>query len=82
MWCIVIEHGSDGTVDVNGPYDTQDAASAAVETIAVAMADESGETATVRPGHDTTTATVGEVDSGDETWIYVRRMGTPVRGQS
>jgi hypothetical protein len=75
-WCIVVEWG-DGSVDVNGPYDSEEKVLSAVEPLVVEIARDWS----LEPHYDggalKRSATLGE-DWDDQIYVYVRQMGTPV----
>lgn len=70
-WCVIIEWG-DGTVAVNGPYDTESAAKAALAPIVHEIAEE-GQPLQIHEGH----VVIGS-DWDDQIDVYTQRMGAPI----
>lgn len=76
-YCVIIEWG-DGTVAVNGPYDTQEAADIAAWPIAMEVEGESNADEITK--HADSPAHYGiREDSDEDECVYAQIMGTPVQ---
>lgn len=75
QYAVVIEWG-DGTVDVNGPYDSEHAVRNGVSRIATALARDEDRVLKINETCDH--AIIG-TDGEDQIDVYTRKMGEPIR---